>query len=182
MTIASFKPWVDEPDTKAKRARKLAEDVGEAIVSRRLAKIALNEDSPILTGYFSEASRDGRNSIRSPLARSPRRRAWKEALALVEQEQRRALEHGFTAGRGRRATGEPPHRHSRNAVAGVTTRRSDTLADALDLGGRGRLRLCPCPKPRRRLFDGGGAVAERRRGQRGLSASGWKASAPRSLA
>src|SRR3546814_13414031 len=56
VTIAHFKPWVDEPDTRAKRARKLAEDVGEAIVSRRLAKIALTEDSPILTGYLSDAS------------------------------------------------------------------------------------------------------------------------------
>src|SRR5690606_36211718 len=55
VTIASFKPWVQEADTKAKRARKLAEDIGEAILSRRLAKIALDENSPILAGYFSEA-------------------------------------------------------------------------------------------------------------------------------
>src|SRR3546814_10934300 len=55
VTITRFKSWVDEPDTKAKRARRLAEDVGEAIVSRRLAKIALTEDSPILPDYFRDA-------------------------------------------------------------------------------------------------------------------------------
>src|SRR3546814_8311493 len=33
---------------------KLAEDVGESILSRRLAKIALDEHSPILAGYFSD--------------------------------------------------------------------------------------------------------------------------------
>ena len=53
VTISAFKPWVDEPDTKAKRARSLAEDAGEAIVSRRLAKLALAEDSPILAGRYN---------------------------------------------------------------------------------------------------------------------------------
>src|SRR3546814_4537757 len=42
VTIAHFKPWVDEPDTRAKRARKLAEDVGEAIVSRDRKSTRLN--------------------------------------------------------------------------------------------------------------------------------------------
>src|SRR3546814_8887122 len=36
VAIASFKPWVVVPDTSAKRARNLAEETGEAIVSRRL--------------------------------------------------------------------------------------------------------------------------------------------------
>src|SRR3546814_18440459 len=35
VTIAPFKPWVDEPDTRAKSARKLAAEVGEAIASTR---------------------------------------------------------------------------------------------------------------------------------------------------
>ena len=90
VTIARFKPWVDQPDTQAKRARKLAEDVGEAIVSRRLAKIALNEDSPILTGYFSDAS-GWKTFDQVTVGAVAKEGAWKEALALVEQEQRRAI-------------------------------------------------------------------------------------------
>src|SRR3546814_7083215 len=56
--------------------------------------------------------------------------AWKEALALVEQEQRRAIEHGFTQAE---VDEQLAIRRTafRNAVAGVTTRRSETLADAL---------------------------------------------------
>src|SRR3546814_2955596 len=56
--------------------------------------------------------------------------AWKEALALVEQEQRRAIEHGFTEAE---VDEQLAIRRTafRNAVAGVTTRRSETLADAL---------------------------------------------------
>src|SRR3546814_8148463 len=95
VTITRFKSWVDEPDTKAKRARRLAEDVGEAIVSRRLAKIALTEDSPILTGYFSDAS-GWKIFDQVTVGAVAKEGAWKEALALVEQEQRRAIEHGFT--------------------------------------------------------------------------------------
>src|SRR3546814_5483983 len=38
VTIAPFKPWVDEPDTRAKRARKLAEGVGQTNVSRKIGR------------------------------------------------------------------------------------------------------------------------------------------------
>src|SRR3546814_8969646 len=50
--------------------------------------------------------------------------AWKEALALVEQEQRRAIEHGFTQAE---VDEQLAIRRTafRNAVAGVTTRRSE---------------------------------------------------------
>ncbi|HET6524682.1 M16 family metallopeptidase [Sphingopyxis sp.] len=135
VTIARFKPWVDEPDTKAKRARKLAEDVGEAIVSRRLAKIALTEESPILTGYFSDAS-GWKKFDQVTVGAVAKEGAWKEALALVEQEQRRAVEHGFTQAE---VDEQLAIRRTafRNAVAGATTRRSETLADALVTAAEG---------------------------------------------
>ncbi|WP_432769611.1 MAG: insulinase family protein [Sphingopyxis sp.] len=129
VTLAMFKPWVQLPDTRAKRARNLAEEVGEAIVSRRLAKIALDEESPILSGYFSEAG-GWKIFDQVTFGAIAKEGAWREALALVEQESRRAVEHGFTQAEvdeqlANRRTG------LRNAVAGVTTRRSETLADTL---------------------------------------------------
>ena len=129
VTIASFKPWTLEPDTKAKRARSLAEDIGEAIVSRRLAKIALNEDSPILTGYFSDAE-GWKKFDQITIGAVAKEGAWKDALGLVEQEQRRAALHGFTQAE---VEEQLANRRTalKNAVAGVTTRRSDGLADTL---------------------------------------------------
>ena len=129
VTIASFKPWLDEPDTMAKRARKLAEDIGEAIVGRRLAKIAIDEDSPILTGYFSDAE-GWKTFDQVTIGAVAKEGAWKEALALVEQEQRRAALHGFTQAE---VDEQLANRRTafKNAVAGVTTRRSDGLADML---------------------------------------------------
>lgn len=150
VTIASFKPWVEEPDTKAKRARKLAEDIGEAIVSRRLAKRALDEDSPILTGYFGEAS-GWKRFEQVTFGAVAKEGAWKEALALVEQEQRRALEHGFTQAE---VDEQLANRRTalKNAVAGVTTRRSDALADALVSAAEGDF-VVVRPETSQALFD-----------------------------
>lgn len=135
VTVAAFKPWVEEADTRAKRARNLAEDVGEAIVNRRLAKIALNEDSPILAGYFNDAA-GWKVFDQVTVGAVAKEGAWKEALALVEQEQRRAIEHGFTQAE---VAEQLANRRTalKNAVAGVTTRRSDGLADALIAAAKG---------------------------------------------
>jgi len=135
VTLTAFRPWVEEADTKAKRARTLAEDIGEGIVSRRLAKIALNEDSPILAGYFAEAG-GWKIFDQVTFGALAKEGAWKEALALIEQEQRRAIEHGFTQAEvdEQLATRRTAFR---NAVAGVTTQRSDALADTLITAAKG---------------------------------------------
>jgi zinc protease len=129
VTITAFRPWVQEADTKAKRARKLAEDIGESIVGRRLAKIALEENSPILAGYFSDAE-GWKVFDQVTIGAVAKEGAWKDALALVEQEWRRAAEFGFTEAE---VAEQVANRRTalKNAVAGVTTRRSDTMADVL---------------------------------------------------
>lgn len=135
VTIAMFKPWIDEPDTKAKRTRSLVEDVGEAIVGRRLAKIALAEDSPILTGYLNDAS-GWKRFDQVTVGAVAKEGAWREALALAEQELRRALLHGFTQAE---VDEQLANRRTalKNAVAGVTTRRSATMADVLIQAAKG---------------------------------------------
>lgn len=129
VTITAFRPWVQEADTKAKRARKLAEDIGESIVGRRLAKIALEENSPILAGYFNDAE-GWKVFDQVTIGAVAKEGAWKDALALVEQEWRRAAEFGFTEAE---VAEQVANRRTalKNAVAGVTTRRSDTMADVL---------------------------------------------------
>src|SRR5690606_41125208 len=58
-----------------------------SIVSRRLAKIALREDSPILSGYFSDSEGWKRFDLVT-VGAVAKQGAWKEALALIEQEYR----------------------------------------------------------------------------------------------
>ncbi len=150
VTISAFKPWVDEIDSKAKRARKLAEDVGEAILSRRLAKIALDENSPILAGYFSD--NDGwKRFDQVSVGAVAKEGAWKDALALVEQEWRRAVQYGFTQAE---VDEQIANRRTalKNAVAGVDTRRSDTMADVLVKAADGSF-VVVRPETTQAMFD-----------------------------
>ncbi|NIJ38126.1 zinc protease [Sphingopyxis panaciterrae] len=150
VTVTAFKPWVEEADTKAKRAKNLAEEVGEAIVSRRLAKIALREDSPILAGYFSEAA-GWKVFDQVTVGAVAKEGAWKEAIALVEQELRRAEEYGFTQAE---VDEQIANRRTslKNAVAGVTTRRSETMADVLISAAEGDF-VVVRPETTQALFD-----------------------------
>ncbi len=150
VTIAAFKRWVKLPDTRAKRAQDLAEGVGEAIVGRRLAKLALAEDSPILNGYFGDSNGwDIFDQV--TIGAAAKQGAWREAQALLEQEWRRAVEHGFTQAEvdeqlANRRTG------LRNAVAGVDTRRSESLANILVEAAKGDF-VVTRPETSQALFE-----------------------------
>ncbi|WP_188237195.1 M16 family metallopeptidase [Sphingopyxis sp. LK2115] len=150
VTIAAFRPWIDEPDSRAKRARQLAEHIGEAIVSRRLARIALREDSPILGGALSDAN-GWKVFDQVTISAAAKEGAWREALALVEQERRRAIEHGFTAAEVAEQLANQ-RTALLNAVAGAATRRSDALADALVVAAKGEA-VFTHPETRLALFE-----------------------------
>lgn len=150
VTITAFKPWVDEADTQAKRARNLAEEVGEAILSRRLEKLALAEDSPILAGSFEES--DGWKKFDQAGVRAiAKEGAWRKALDLIEREQRRAIQYGFTQAE---VDEQLANRRTalRNAVAGVETRRSETLAGLLVRAAEGDF-VVVRPETSQALFD-----------------------------
>ena len=150
VTIAAFKPWVKLPDTQAKRAKDLAEGIGEAIVSRRLAKLALAEDSPILNGYFGDSNGwDVFDQV--TIGATAETGSWREAQALIEQEWRRAAEHGFTQAE---VDEQLANRRTalKNAVAGVDTRRSENLADVLVEAAKGDF-VVTRPETAQALFD-----------------------------
>ncbi|MGH6652825.1 MAG: M16 family metallopeptidase [Sphingopyxis sp.] len=150
VTIAAFKPWVKLPDTQAKRAKDLAEGIGEAILSRRLAKLALAEDSPILGGYFGDSNGwDVFDQV--TIGATAKTGSWREAQALIEQEWRRAAEHGFTQAE---VDEQLANRRTalKNAVAGVDTRRSENLADVLVEAAKGDF-VVVRPETSLALFD-----------------------------
>jgi len=95
ITIGVVEPYAPELDTVAKRRRDTIAALGNAILSRRFAKIERQPDSPIIGG---SASLDTYfNIARGPsidLTAQPD--TWQAALALGEQELRRAIEYGFS--------------------------------------------------------------------------------------
>jgi zinc protease len=95
LTIDAITPGASEPDSREARYRATLAAIGDAILARRLETIRASGVSPLLqTGVsrgdeFNIALRAGMVGVSAP-------ERWEEALAIMEQELRRALEHGFT--------------------------------------------------------------------------------------
>jgi len=129
ITIAAVQPFVLRIDTPALRREQLIEAIGSGIVSRRLARIAQSPDAAILGGAASAADlfRTVRLTTIDAVAKDS---DWRPALAVGEQELRRALQYGFSRAEideqlaGYRAVLE-------NEVASGTTRTNSQLADTI---------------------------------------------------
>jgi zinc protease len=85
------------PDTAAKRAQQLARSAAVSMLNRRLAKLARSEAPPFLSAqayaydFLRFADIAGiQSNVSDP-------DSWATALAAIQTELRRALEHGFTA-------------------------------------------------------------------------------------
>jgi zinc protease len=95
LTMTVARPWTSDVDSVAFRRVKTVEAVAAGIFNRRLQRLASAANATLLGGsMIVQDERDaGRLTQVGAVARDG---AWKDALALGEQEVRRALEHGFT--------------------------------------------------------------------------------------
>ncbi|MEM0965985.1 MAG: insulinase family protein [Verrucomicrobiota bacterium] len=117
----------DLPDTRARRVREDQLKILHSILSRRLERLARDEDSPILSSYaynyplfeFIELS---------GISATVRPEDWAEGIALVEQELRKALEHGFSEAEVIEAEAKLVQAE-REKVAGQGTRRTSVWAE-----------------------------------------------------
>jgi zinc protease len=94
--IAVVKPLISEPDTAKNRQKNLIEQLGNAMLNRRLATLTRNADAPftgaaVSTGDFFATAETAQFQI------TAKDRDWKRALKAGEQELRRAITHGFSA-------------------------------------------------------------------------------------
>jgi len=117
------------PDTTAKRRRQWTEQLGFAVLNRRLEAIARGGQAPFLSaGAFSG------NQVKSArvttLAVTARPGAWKEALTAVEQEQRRAVLFGVRQDELDREI-EEYRQALKTRAAAAATRRTPALANEL---------------------------------------------------
>ena len=150
VVVTWFKPWALEADTRDQRRIRTLEAIGDAIVERRLSRIALMPDAPFTAASFSEGGTFDMATSMS-LSASTRDGAWQPALAAIENELRRAREHGFTDAEV--AEQIAINRTAiRNEVAGVATRRSGALAARLLAVADGRS-VVTTPAFRAALFE-----------------------------
>ncbi|MDP3853996.1 pitrilysin family protein [Phenylobacterium sp.] len=93
MQMAWLRPDDTEIDTTAKRQRDLVEQLGFSVLNRRLQRLARGATPPFLgAGAFESDEYDAAEVTMVVVNAEPTR--WREALTAVEQEQRRAVQHG----------------------------------------------------------------------------------------
>ena len=129
VTIATVIPYRREPDTKARRLEQLPRSLAYAMLDRRLSILAKQENAPFIGGGAGTAN--GYDLYReSSIAVGCKADQWPAALAVAEQELRRALEHGFTASELKEAVARRLN-GLEQAVKGAATRRSGQIAETI---------------------------------------------------
>ncbi len=96
VSITSITPYPREQDNAAFRLRRLPRELALAMLNRRFSILAKKENAPFKAAFAYVAERY--HFIREARVMvSCKPEQWGDALAVGEQELRRALDHGFTA-------------------------------------------------------------------------------------
>jgi zinc protease len=127
--ITRYRPWEDPADTRARRRELMTQQVALGLLTRRLQNIANSADARIISGGAAQSPARELAWATSISAVAPEGE-WQGALATVEQEIRRAVEHGFTASELRVQLSDM-HGGLKMAADQASTRRSSSLADSV---------------------------------------------------
>lgn len=128
-TIAVVKPLDEAPDTKDKRARDIAESLGNAMLNRRLAGLSRKAEARFTAGGASNTN-FFRTAELTSIGITAKDRDWKSALSIGEQEVRRALLHGFSEAEYKEQIANF-RTAIKNAADQAATRQSNRLADQI---------------------------------------------------
>jgi zinc protease len=129
VTIQCTTPIAFEPDTAAHRLKLLPRRLAVAMLNRRLSVLAKAENAPFsqASASVSEYYHLARNAS---IGLTCKPEQWPAALAVGEQELRRALEHGFQAGELLEVVANFTNSLDQ-AVKTAPTRRSNGLANEI---------------------------------------------------
>ncbi|MED5548604.1 MAG: insulinase family protein [Pseudomonadota bacterium] len=94
-TVDAVRPHEDELDTSQARFENNLANLGDAILSRRFATLTSSGTSPLIQASANHGSDFG-IADRATVLAIMRPDQWQDGIAVVEQELRRAVEHGFT--------------------------------------------------------------------------------------
>jgi zinc protease len=95
VSLTLIRPHTEKPDTAENRVARMPLNIAHAMISRRFGRLAEKEDSPIASGSASRSELFNYLELGSIDVTASDDR-WEEAVPVLEQEFRRALEHGFT--------------------------------------------------------------------------------------
>ena len=127
--ITRFRPWEDPADTKARRRELIIQQVAFGLLTRRLQNIANSADAKLISGGATQSPSKDLAWSTGISAVAPDGE-WQGALATIEQELRRAIDHGFTQSELRVQLTDLQG-GLKMAADQASTRRSSSLADAV---------------------------------------------------
>jgi zinc protease len=122
-------PLDERPDSRQRRIDRLTEQLGLAIINRRLERLAATT-APHLLGSGTTRNRQGLRGEVVQVIGVTEPAKWRDALQTLEQEHRRAVEHGFTQAELQREIGDIRGRMT-SQVTGAATRPSPNLSMGL---------------------------------------------------
>src|SRR5256714_3552358 len=129
ISLTNITSYAREPDTAARRIKHLSRMLALAMLNRRFSILVKKERSPIISAHAIVLEEF--NFLRTAgVDISCRADSLRPALALGEQELRRAIEHGFTPGELTEATASLAN-HLDQAAKSARTRHSNRLADEI---------------------------------------------------
>ena len=129
VSMTSLTPFVDEPDTAANRIKELPRQIALAILNRRFSELVKKEGAPFSAGRAS-VSNAYRFIREASIELTCKPEQWPAALAVGEQELRRALEHGFQPSELKEIVATFTNSLDQ-AVKTAATRQSHALADEI---------------------------------------------------
>ena len=129
VSLMVVRPYQARPDTAAVRADRTTLDIAHSIISRRFDRLSKIEGSAIASGSASNSELFNYLEIGSMDVTAADDR-WQEAVPILEQEFRRAIDHGFTEAELAEAKSNLLNAYEQQ-VKQQATRKSDGIATVI---------------------------------------------------
>lgn len=129
VSLLLVRPFTQVPDTKAARVAEYPMIIANFILGRRFERLAKTENSPIADGSAYKDNLFNHLELGS-ISVTVADDRWQEATAVLEQEFRRALEHGFTEAEYNEAKANLINSYQ-EAIKRKDTRKSESLATSI---------------------------------------------------
>jgi zinc protease len=129
VSLVSLRPYVFQPDSIATRSERMPLELAHAILNRRFERLAKQENATIISGSASRSPLFSFAEIGS-IEVDAKNDDWKSAVAVLEQEHRRALEFGFTDDELDEVKANVLNAYEQQVKA-ASTRKSDAFASAI---------------------------------------------------
>lgn len=129
VSLSLLRPYQLKPDTRQSRAQRFPIEIAHSILSHRFERLSKQENSPISEGSVSKFTLFNQLELGSFSLTAAEER-WQDAVPVLEQEFRRALQYGFMESELNQAKANLLNAYQ-EAVESRSTRKSESLATAI---------------------------------------------------